>query len=117
MRTASSPDHSRAILDSYIAQGYEIPEGYTAESIGELQAKWDIRPEHVPLCSVADRQRKVLAWGVPMQDGLYLRHTMSDAEYRTWLENVRAVVSANQRESALVILRQHTGRIVKGGVR
>ncbi len=42
---------------------------------------------------------------------------MSDAEYRTWLENVRAVVSANQRESALVILRQATGRIVKGGVR
>ncbi len=42
---------------------------------------------------------------------------MSDAEYLTWLQNVRAVVSANQRESALVILRQSTGRIVKGGVR
>lgn len=58
------------IEQSYVDQGYRLPEGLTWDMIAERRARWDI-PEILVPVAVAPG---CLGWGVPHIDGVPLRH-------------------------------------------
>jgi hypothetical protein len=65
-----TPVMPTAIEQSYLDQGYVLPEPLTWEMVAERRARWDIDPIFVPLGFAPG----CLAWGVPYIDGKHLKH-------------------------------------------
>ena len=60
-----------AIDAGYIAQGYNLPEGWTWDRVAARRAQWrSIRPIDVPVATAPG----VVAWGVPIMNGAFLKH-------------------------------------------
>lgn len=59
-----------AIEQSYIDQGYVLPELLTWVDVDQHRARWDIDAIFVPL----EFAPGCLAWGVPIVDGKHLKH-------------------------------------------
>ncbi len=57
---------------AYVAQGYELPAGYTWEHVHQARDDWGIREISVPVAVAACGN--VCAWGVPMINGKFLTH-------------------------------------------
>ena len=58
------------IEQSYLDQGYELPEGFTWKMIAERRVRWHIPEIFVPIAVAPG----CLGWGVPHIDGKPLRH-------------------------------------------
>ncbi len=58
------------IEQGYVAQGYELPAGYTWEGVAAYRRENAIGKIYVPV-AVGGR---CCAWGVPMKDGEFLSH-------------------------------------------
>ena len=56
------------IEEGYIAQGYELPDGFTWERVGNARELFGISQICVPVACGPG----VIAWGVPMRDGKFL---------------------------------------------
>jgi hypothetical protein len=50
---------------AFVAQGYELPAGWTWERVDQVRERYDIRAYLVPLVCAGG----VVAWGVPMAGG------------------------------------------------
>lgn len=59
------------IEQSYLDQGYSLPDGMTWAAVAEQRASWDIEPIFVPVARVPGA---CVGWGVPFIDGRPLRH-------------------------------------------
>jgi hypothetical protein len=70
------PVPSRSIImpteieQSYLDQGYRLPEGLTWDMVAERRARWDIPAIFVPVAVAPG----CVGWGVPHIDGIPLRH-------------------------------------------
>jgi hypothetical protein len=58
------------IEQSYVDQGYRLPEGLTWDMVAERRIRWDIPGIFVPIAVAPG----CLGWGVPHIDGVPLRH-------------------------------------------
>jgi hypothetical protein len=58
------------IEQSYLDQGYELPEGLTWEMVAERRARWDMADIFVPIAVAPG----CIGWGVPHVDGVPLTH-------------------------------------------
>ena len=58
------------IEQSYIDQGWQLPEGLTWERVEALRRHWDIEPIFVP--EVVGH--RCIGWGVPFINGKPLKH-------------------------------------------
>jgi hypothetical protein len=58
------------IEQSYLDQGYVLPEPLTWADVAELRARWEVDAIFVPLGFAPG----CLAWGVPIDDGRHLKH-------------------------------------------
>jgi hypothetical protein len=58
------------IEQSYLDQGYELPDFLTWEMVAERRRRWDIPEIFVPIAVGPG----CLGWGVPHVDGKPLRH-------------------------------------------
>lgn len=59
------------IEQSYLDQGYVLPDGMTWADVAERRACWGIDPIHVP---IARTPGTCIGWGVPIVDGRHLKH-------------------------------------------
>lgn len=59
-----------AIEQSWLDQGYVLPEPLTWDDVDERRARWDIDPIYVPLAFAPG----CLSWGVPIVNGRALSH-------------------------------------------
>lgn len=59
------------IEQSYVAQGYELPAGWTWEHVATARAKYGVGAIYVPIAAAPG----CVGWGVPMIDGKFLIHS------------------------------------------
>jgi len=55
--------------------GYDLPKGWTWETVSEQRAAWEIAPIYLPLVNAAG---VATVWGVPMINGRPVRHRLED---------------------------------------
>ena len=58
------------IEQSYLDQGYRLPEGFSWEMVAERRARWAIADIFVPVAVAPG----CVGWGVPYVHGAPLRH-------------------------------------------
>ena len=54
----------------YVAQGYELPDGWNWADVATQRTQYEIAGIYVPVASASG----CVAWGVPMRDGKFLTH-------------------------------------------
>lgn len=59
-----------SIEQSYLDQGYRLPNGLTWEMVAERRARWEIDENFVPVAVAPS----CIGWGVPHINGVPLRH-------------------------------------------
>jgi len=59
-----------AIEQSYLDQGWRLPEGFSWAMVAERRARWNIPDIFVPIAVAPG----CVGWGVPYVDGVPLRH-------------------------------------------
>ncbi len=58
------------IEQGYVAQGYELPIGYTWEHVAAAREEWRVPAMYVPVATGGG----ACTWGVPMVGGKFMTH-------------------------------------------
>lgn len=58
------------IEQSYLDQGYRLPDGLTWAMVASARARWTVNPIFVPIAVAPG----CVGWGVPFVDGKPLKH-------------------------------------------